>query len=125
MGKECLIQLVLFSPQLQVALCSFCLSGEKFALTFHLDQEVFQPLKVLFCLSHAALGLATLGPEPGDTRHLLNQKTTISRYHVNKSTNLTLIKNGVCPGTNPCIHKEVVDVLQPATLAVNTIFRVP
>ncbi len=93
-------------------------------MTIHFDQEIFKPLDVLSGPGHTTFGLDPFGPVPGDTGYRLDQLAALLRSHVHKSAYLILIQNGVSPDPGPGVHKEVVNIFQPAGLAVNPVFSV-
>ena len=89
---------------------------------FQLTHDIPQPHQVLFRLGQTLFCFSLAVAELGDSRRFLKNLPALGAFGADDLSDLSLFNNGVTVPPQPCIHKNLVDVLETDRILVDPIF---
>src|SRR5699024_519566 len=111
--------------QLQVGFGLFGLPGQGAHPAFQLAQDVPQPLQVRLGGGEAVLGLGAAVAVRGDAAGFFKNPPPLAALGGHDLGDAALPDDGIAVPADAGVQQQLVDVLQPAGLAVDGVFAVP
>jgi len=101
------------------------LALQRAALFLHLEDDVVDAREVLLGRIELQLGGPAARLVLGDARRLLDQLPAVGWARAEDQPDLSLLDDRVGLGPEAGVHQELVDILQPADLAVDQVLALP